>query len=53
MAADNIEFNFVYVSAKEYAKKTELSYKEVLRFCETGQLEAYRTDGRQIGRAHV
>lgn len=47
MAADNIEFNFVYVSAKEYAKKTELSYKEVLRFCETGQLEAYRTDGRQ------
>ena len=47
MAVDNLEFNFVFVSAKEYAKRTGLSYNEVLRFCETGQLEAYKTDGGQ------
>ena len=47
MAEKDLEFNFILVTPSEYAKTTRVSYKEVLKFCKTGQLEAYKTDGGQ------
>lgn len=47
MAEKNLEFNFILVTPSEFAKATGASYKEVLKFCKTGQLEAYQTEGRQ------
>jgi len=47
MSADNLRFNFYYVTANAYAKATRLSYRDVLEFCKTGKLEALQTEGGQ------
>jgi len=47
MQIDNLNFNFYFVTAKEYSKTAGLSYRDVLEFCKTGKLEALKTEGGQ------